>query len=53
MSAMGLFLYMLVTLCYRNRERPTNDESEKEIQRRSIATNVYLTNHHDDDGYYT
>ena len=41
-SALGLFLYILVTFCYRNRERPTNDESEKEILHRSYAASVYL-----------
>ena len=39
----GLLIYILVTWCYRNRERPTNDESEKEILHRSYATSVYLS----------
>lgn len=39
----GLVVYLLVMCCYRNRERPTNDESEKEILHRSFATSVYLS----------
>lgn len=39
----GLIVYMVVAACYKNRQRPTNDESEKEILHRSIATSVYLS----------
>lgn len=41
--SVGLLVYMVVVFCYRNRERPTNDESEKEILHRSFATSVYLS----------
>ena len=40
---LGLLVYILVVICYRNRERPTNDESEKDILHRSFATSVYLS----------
>ena len=42
-AAVGLFLYCLVSFCYSNRRRPTNDESEKEILHRSYAASVYLS----------
>ena len=41
--AVGLVLYMVVAYRYKNRQRPTNDESEKEILHRSYATSVYLS----------
>lgn len=40
---LGFLVYVVVSACYKNRQRPTNDESEKEILHRSIATSVYLS----------
>ena len=40
-SMVGFLLYVLGAVLYRNRERPTNDESEEDLLRRTIAANVY------------
>ena len=39
----GVVVYMLVVYCYRNRRRPTNDESEQDLLHRSFAASVYLS----------
>ena len=39
----GLVVYGLTAFFYKNRQRPTNDESEQDIVHRSFATNVYLS----------
>ena len=41
-SVTGLVVYSLGALCYNNRQRPTNDDSEQDLVNRSIAASVYL-----------
>ena len=40
-SAVGLVVYSVVAYLYRNRRRPTNDESEQDMENRCYAANVY------------
>lgn len=40
-SVIGFVLYTVVACLYRNRERPTTDDSENEAIRRRIVQNVF------------
>ncbi len=45
-SIVGVAVYVLGSLCYKNRQRPTNDDSEQDLINRSIAASVYLSGRH-------
>ena len=45
-SGVGFIVYGLVAYFYRNRQRPTNDESEQDLVHRSYAASVYLSGNH-------
>jgi len=42
-SLVGTIVYILGAMCYKNRKRPTNDDSEQDLINRSIAAEVYLS----------
>ena len=40
-ASIGFLQFVIVACLYRNRQRPTRDDSENEIVRREFATNVF------------
>ena len=40
-ACVGFVQFVIVACLYRNRQRPTGDDSENEIVRREYATNVF------------
>ena len=40
-ASIGFVQFAIVACLYRNRQRPTGDDSENELVRRELATNVF------------